>query len=61
MRGYYWNLERFPQAAAQFGARLISDRGLSVAEAQLAFVALQMLAGPEREPCSCEIAAGSWA
>ena len=42
--------ERFPQAAARFGARLTSDRGLSLEEAQLAFVALQMLAGPEREP-----------
>ena len=42
--------ERFPAAAARFGARLISERRLSVAEAQLAFAALQTLAGPDREP-----------
>ena len=39
-----------PAAAARFGARLISERRLSVAEAQLAFAALQTLAGPDREP-----------
>jgi hypothetical protein len=42
--------ERFPVAAARFGARLISERRLSVAESQLAFAALQTLAGPDREP-----------
>ena len=42
--------ERFPAAAARFGARLVSERRLSVAEAQLAFAALQTLAGPDREP-----------
>src|SRR5436305_9754930 len=41
--------ERFPPAAARFGARLVSERKLSVAEAQLAFAALQTLGGPERE------------
>ena len=42
--------ERFPVAAARFGARLIRERRLSVAESQLAFAALQTLAGPDREP-----------
>ena len=42
--------ERFPAAASRFGARLVSERRLSVTEAQLAFAALQTLAGPEREP-----------
>ena len=42
--------ERFPAAAARFGARLVSERRLSVAEAQLAFAALQTLGGPDREP-----------
>ena len=41
--------ERFSAAAARFGARLVSERRLSVAEAQLAFAALQTLAGPKRE------------
>src|SRR5437764_5764329 len=41
--------ERFPAAAARFGARLVSERRLSVAEAQLAFAALQTLGAPERE------------
>ena len=42
--------ERFPAPAARFAARLVSERRLSVAEAQLAFAALQTLAGPDREP-----------
>jgi len=41
--------ERFPAAAARFGARLVSERRLLVAEAQLTFAALQTLSGPERE------------
>lgn len=39
--------DRYPPAAARFGARLVAQRKLSVAEAQLAFAALQTLAGPE--------------
>jgi len=39
--------ERYAPAAARFGARLVNERRLSVAEAQLAFAALQTLAGPE--------------
>ena len=42
--------DRFSAAAARFGAQLVSERRLSVAEAQLAFAALQTLAGPDREP-----------
>jgi hypothetical protein len=39
--------DRFPPAAARFGARLVNERRLSVAEAQLVFVALQTLASSE--------------
>ena len=39
--------DRFPAAAARFGARLVSERGLSVVEAQLAFAALAALITPE--------------
>ena len=42
--------ERFPAAAARFGARLVSERRLSVAEDLLAFAALQTLGGPDRGP-----------
>ena len=35
--------DRYPPAAARFGARLVVERKLSVAEAQLAFAALQTL------------------
>jgi hypothetical protein len=38
---------RFAPAAARFGARLVSERRLSVAEAQLAFAALQTLPGAD--------------
>ena len=34
---------RFPVAAARFGSRLVSERGLSITEAQLAFAALANL------------------
>ena len=37
---------RYPAAAARFGARLVAERKLSVSEAQLAFAALQTLAEP---------------
>src|SRR3977135_2930153 len=37
---------RYQRAAARFGARLVAERRLSVAEAQLAFAALQTLPGP---------------
>src|SRR5690242_19259430 len=37
--------ERYPPAAARFGARLVAERTLSVGERQLAFAALQTLAG----------------
>jgi hypothetical protein len=39
--------ERYASAAARFGARLVNERRLSVAEAQLVFASLQTLAGPE--------------
>ena len=39
--------ERFPAAAARFGARLVKEHRLSVAEAQLAFAALATLVTPE--------------
>jgi hypothetical protein len=39
--------DRYPPAAARFGARLIAERRLSVAEAQLALAALQTLTGPD--------------
>ena len=39
--------DRFPPAAARFGARLVNERRLSVAEAQLVFAALQRLASSE--------------
>ena len=39
---------RYPAAAARFGARLVAERKLSVAEAQLVFAALQIL--PGRDP-----------
>jgi hypothetical protein len=39
--------DRFPAAAARFGSRLVSDRHLSVVEAQLAFAALASLATPD--------------
>ena len=42
--------ERFPTAAAPFGARLIKERQLSVADAQLAFAALATLVTPEPVP-----------
>jgi hypothetical protein len=38
---------RYPLAAARFGARLVTERNLSVAEAQLAFAALQTLSGSD--------------
>jgi hypothetical protein len=41
---------RFPGAAARFGARLVSERRLSVAEAQLAFAALATFATAEPLP-----------
>jgi hypothetical protein len=41
---------RFPGAAARFGARLVTERRLSVAEAQLAFAALANLATAEPVP-----------
>jgi hypothetical protein len=41
------NHDRYAPAAAQFGARLVAERKLSVAEAQLAFAALQTLAGSD--------------
>jgi hypothetical protein len=40
--------DRYQPAAARFGARLVAERRLSVAEAQLAFAALQTL--PESDP-----------
>ena len=39
----------FPAAAARFGARLVSERRLSVTEAQLAFAALQTLPSADRD------------
>ena len=39
--------DRYQPAAARFGARLVAERRLSVAEAQLAFAALQTLSGPD--------------
>jgi hypothetical protein len=42
--------DRFPKAAARFGARLVSDCHLSVSEAQLAFAALHTLADPDPAP-----------
>ena len=39
--------ERFPTAAARFGARLVKEHRLSVTEAQLAFAALATLVTPE--------------
>jgi hypothetical protein len=39
--------ERYPAAAARFGSRLITERRLSITEAQLALAALSTLAGPE--------------
>jgi hypothetical protein len=42
------NSDRYQPAAARFGARLVAERRLSVAEAQLAFAALQTL--PESDP-----------
>lgn len=38
---------RYPPAAARFGARLVSERRLSVVEAQLTFAALQTLPGSD--------------
>jgi hypothetical protein len=38
---------RYPPAAARFGARLVAERKLSVAEAQLVFAALQTLPGSD--------------
>ena len=40
--------DRFPAAAARFGARLVSERRLPLEEAQLVFAALGTLAGVER-------------
>jgi hypothetical protein len=42
--------DRYQRAAARFGARLVAERRLSVAEAQLAFAALQTLVGPDPLP-----------
>jgi hypothetical protein len=39
--------DRYPPAAARFGARLVAERQLSVNEAQLAFAALQTLPGSD--------------
>lgn len=39
--------DRFPPAAARSAARLVNERRLSVAEAQLVFAALQTLASSE--------------
>jgi hypothetical protein len=39
--------DRYPPAAGRFGARLVAERRLSVAEAQLAFAALQTLPGSD--------------
>jgi hypothetical protein len=39
--------DRYAPAAARFGARLVSERKLSVAEAQLAFAALPTLPGAD--------------
>ena len=36
---------RYAPAAARFGARLVAERKLTVAEAQLVFAALQILPG----------------
>jgi hypothetical protein len=41
------DLDRYPSAAGRFGARLVVERKLSVAEAQLAFAALQTLCGSD--------------
>jgi hypothetical protein len=38
---------RYPAAAARFGARLVTERKLSVAKAQLTFAALQTLSGSD--------------
>ena len=38
---------RYPPAAARFGARLVAERRLSVADAQLVFAALQTLPGAD--------------
>jgi hypothetical protein len=40
--------ERFPDAAARFGARLVSERRLTVVEAQLVFASLASLVTPDR-------------
>jgi hypothetical protein len=37
--------ERYPSSAARFAARLVAERRLSLADAQLAYAALQGLAG----------------
>jgi hypothetical protein len=42
--------DRFGAAAARFGSRLVSDRRLNIAEAQLAFAALATLVGPDPAP-----------
>lgn len=42
--------ERFPAAAARFGARLVSERRLSIIEGQLVFAALATLASPDPLP-----------
>jgi hypothetical protein len=39
--------DRFPAAAARYGARLATERQLTLAEAQLAYTALTMLSSPE--------------
>src|SRR5947209_19342758 len=47
--------ERFPAAAARFGARLVSERRLSVAEAQLTVAAVQTLGGPDGQTVRGEL------
>ena len=42
--------KRFPPAAARFGARLVSERRLSITEGQLVFAALAMLITPDPVP-----------
>lgn len=39
--------DRFPAAAARFGSRLVSERHLSIVEAQLAFTAIASLVTPD--------------
>ena len=49
--------ERYPAAAARFAARLVSERRLSLNEAQLTYAALQVLATAESLPGAEALAA----